>query len=349
MSYKVYSGTEFEEGHNPLFAYVRQEEIVAVEDGTTSIYHGAFANCKTIKKVILPESVTSIGDNAFKNCTEIEEIFIPDSVTYIGKSAFQGCESLKKIRMSEEIEYVELGWFMLCINLENIYIGPNVKQIKSSPFFDFWKNFKGFTINEKNEDFVLIDGNLFGKKRNELIKYVQNQKNETEYEIPSFVTTIRKDAFKRCDKLKKLILSKNLKHGVEYTAFAKNIETIDINGNKNFVFKDGILYDKRCEKVLRVLSNVKRYKTLETVKKICAYAFFDGKIEEIELTDNVTTIEEDAIRSCENLTKIVIPASVKKIANRSLLFCDNVTICCYRGTPAEAFAKERNINMEYLK
>lgn len=353
MVSKVINRTKFVEGDNPLLSYARKEETVVVEDGITSIYHKAFSGCYTIKKVVLPDSVSSIGDYAFRDCMGLEEIVIPDSVTHIGRNAFSGCESLKKVKMSEQIEDLDLSWFMRCLNLETIHIGKNIKNIWAFGIFMFWPNFKGFTIDEENEDFAIIDGNLFSTKENELIFYLGTKKGETEYEIPSFVTTIRPSAFKRCNKLKKLILSKKLKNGIENTAFATNLETIDLNGNKNFILEDGILYDKKREKLLRVLSNIKTYKTPETVKKICRYAFFNSNVEEIVLTDNVTTIEEGAIRGCENIKKIVIPASVKKI-ERFAIMEDNVTICCYRGTFAEKYAKEdefRSVKfkIEYLE
>lgn len=340
MVSRVINRTKFVEGDNPLLSYARKEETVVVEDGITSIYHKAFSGCYTIKKVVLPDSVSSIGDYAFRDCMGLEEIVIPDSVTHIGQYAFCGCESLKKVKMSEQIEELDLCWFMRCLNLETIHIGKNIKNIWARNIFTFWPNFKGFTIDEENEDFAIIDGNLFSTKENELIFYLGTKKGETEYEIPSFVTTIRPSAFKRCNKLKKLILSKKLKNGIAYTAFAMNLETIELNGNKNFILEDGILYDKKREKLLRVLSNIKTYQTSETVKKICRNAFFHSNVEEIIFTDNVTTIEERAICGCENIKKIVIPASVKKIESFAIWCCDNATIYCYRGTAADEYAKE---------
>ena len=41
---------------------------------------------------MIPDSVTQIGQSAFADCSSLKNIVIPDSVTEIGKSAFFGCK-----------------------------------------------------------------------------------------------------------------------------------------------------------------------------------------------------------------------------------------------------------------
>ena len=48
--------------------------------GTVEIGASAFANNKTVTRVILPEGVTTIGDDAFAGCTALTELVIPNSV-----------------------------------------------------------------------------------------------------------------------------------------------------------------------------------------------------------------------------------------------------------------------------
>ena len=56
-----------------------------------------FANCMSLKKVILPPSIQTIRAQAFSCCTALEEIRIPYSVTSIQSKAFQACYSLDKV------------------------------------------------------------------------------------------------------------------------------------------------------------------------------------------------------------------------------------------------------------
>ena len=52
----------------------------AVRAGTVEIGASAFANNKSLTRVVLPEGVTTIGDDAFAGCTALTDLVIPDSV-----------------------------------------------------------------------------------------------------------------------------------------------------------------------------------------------------------------------------------------------------------------------------
>ena len=67
---------------------------VVVPEGITSLDE-TFANCSSLKRVVLPESLTVIGGSAFKNCRNLREIVIGSEVTKIGYSAFFNCHNLK--------------------------------------------------------------------------------------------------------------------------------------------------------------------------------------------------------------------------------------------------------------
>ena len=51
----------------------------AVLAGTVEIGASAFANNKTVTRVVLPEGVTTIGDEAFAGCAALTELVIPNS------------------------------------------------------------------------------------------------------------------------------------------------------------------------------------------------------------------------------------------------------------------------------
>ncbi|MFC2620269.1 MAG: leucine-rich repeat protein, partial [Pauljensenia sp.] len=52
----------------------------AVRAGTVEIGASAFANNKSLTRVVLPEGVTTIGDDAFAGCTALTDLVIPDSM-----------------------------------------------------------------------------------------------------------------------------------------------------------------------------------------------------------------------------------------------------------------------------
>lgn len=60
----------------------------------------AFFDSPNLKTVILPEQVKAIGVNAFYYCLMLSEINLKN-VTHIGKGAFQDCPALEEVDMSE--------------------------------------------------------------------------------------------------------------------------------------------------------------------------------------------------------------------------------------------------------
>lgn len=61
---------------------------------------GAFFGSPNLKTVVLPEQVKAIGSEAFSSCLSLSKINL-ENVTHIGKSAFADCPVLKEVDMSE--------------------------------------------------------------------------------------------------------------------------------------------------------------------------------------------------------------------------------------------------------
>lgn len=61
-----------------------------------------FAQCTSLKEVLLPETVTEIKLGAFISCQSLAEITLPESLESIGQSAFMDT-ALKKIRIPENV------------------------------------------------------------------------------------------------------------------------------------------------------------------------------------------------------------------------------------------------------
>ncbi len=73
------------------------EELIKVDDSSTTILANAYANNTKVKNVVIPNTITSIGAGAFSGCTALTEITIPASVTTIGAGVFDGCTNLQRI------------------------------------------------------------------------------------------------------------------------------------------------------------------------------------------------------------------------------------------------------------
>ncbi|MCM1233584.1 MAG: leucine-rich repeat protein [Ruminococcus flavefaciens] len=161
-----------------------------------------FWNCENLTSIIIPDSVTEIGRMAFQGCKKLKNVNIPENVTTIRAYAFCMCESLEKIDIPESVVSIESYAFFSCHGLKSIDLTSNVKLdceeydngILHNPFGDCG-SLTSVNISEANKDYCSVDGVLFNKDKTEIICYPAGKTN-SEYILPSSITSIGSDAFR---------------------------------------------------------------------------------------------------------------------------------------------------------
>lgn len=147
------------------------------------------ANLVVDGKVVVPEiynglPVIKIGIQAFSHAYTIDNaLVLPDTIEVIDKCAFSSMSRLKTIRIPKSVHTIEDGAF-------------------------FASEFTWISVDEENERFCSLDGNIFTKDKNELIAYAIG-KEEDVYYIPDEVSVLRDLSFYRCS-LKKVVFNDNL-------------------------------------------------------------------------------------------------------------------------------------------
>lgn len=61
-----------------------------------------FANCKSLKEVVLGEGIETIDEYAFSGCDNLESITLPKSITYLSENLFEGCDKLSTVKIYKE-------------------------------------------------------------------------------------------------------------------------------------------------------------------------------------------------------------------------------------------------------
>lgn len=83
----------------------------------------------------------------------------------------------------------------------------------------------------------------------------------------------------------------------------------------------------------------------ESVTTIGSYAFCKCiGLTSINIPKSVTTIGDSAFSGCSNLTSISIPISVTTIGDSAFNYCDNLKIKGTKGSYAESYSKQKNID-----
>ena len=210
-------------------------------------------NFENIKEVIFPDSVYIMGEDVLNGCydlssvkipnnieyipnrfcslTNLKTVEIPDKVRVIGNDAFRSCFDLYEVILGKNVEVIGINAFAIC-NLASFHIGPTVKQVlcldKSKGFLVSNPHLEEITVDKNNPNYRDINGVLFSKDGEELIRYPQG-KNNKEYVIPKSVKKILVDAFWG-GKLEKIKFGRNM-NNLDYYTFGNIITNLPLKEN----------------------------------------------------------------------------------------------------------------------
>ena len=62
-----------------------------------------FANCSSLKNLVLPITTEKVDDHAFQDCTSLTSIVLPPSTESIGRDPFRGCFSLEEVLLPRNL------------------------------------------------------------------------------------------------------------------------------------------------------------------------------------------------------------------------------------------------------
>lgn len=235
-----------------------------------------------------PKNIMEIGDEAF-SATQIEELALPESVTKIGDSAFARMKSLAKVNIPDAVTELGRGVFEGTERLE----------------------FAGILVGNSSQVLLKENGALYNRDKTELIKF-DNASTVTEFTMPDTITSIDKGAFKGNTKLKKIILSKNLKSIGENAFHSSTIEEIKIPASVEEIGPKAFYGTRQLKKL--------EFEEGCTIKALPAGVFDTSSIEELTLPEGLEyAVEKDIFRNMAKLKTLNIPSSLRDIEIGAML------------------------------
>jgi hypothetical protein len=125
------------------------------------------------------------------------------------------------------------GAFYSCRNLTSITIPDSITSINCS--FDWCTSLTSIVVDENNQHYKSIDGNLYTKDEKTLIQYAIG-KTDTKFTIPEGVTYIGEEAFANCSNLGEVYIPNGVItigsdaflscHGLDYVYIPDSVTTI---------------------------------------------------------------------------------------------------------------------------
>ena len=245
-----------------------------------------------ITSVTIEGGVTSIGTYAFYGCSYVSKINLSDSVASIGQYAFANCSSLTQIIIPYVVNTINSYTFLGCTSLQMIEIPESVTSIGSYAFKDV--------------------------------------SSITEIIVPDSVTSIGNGAFKGMDNLETITLpfvgssadissGSGSVFGYVFGYASSNYEGIT---RQQYYWYDDYMGDSGYNYGYYYIPKTIKTVTITKDTTIPYGAFYGCSfISEINLPDDVTSIDEYAFYNCSSLAGIDISDGVESIGKYTFYGC----------------------------
>ncbi len=342
----VYTAFNSDENYYGMTDVEIPESVVCdnAQYAVKSIGDYAFAQCVTLKSIVVPNSVVSIGEMAFKNCRSLKSVDIPSSISSIARMTFYGCNNLKRFTMPAEIRSIGSSAFNGCISLDSLYIPKYCSTITVDAFCDtrfssIVVDPENYKYNSNNQCNAIIETStrilLVGCKNTVIPNNVKEIgayafrfcRNLTSIDLPPSVQKVGVLAFSSCNNLKKVSHGENVEYiGESAFAFCASVDSIFISstvtyiGDKAFngcgalsdirVEDNNNFFDSRgnCNAVIRTRDNALLYGCKNTI-----------------IPNSVVAVEDGAFHSCTGLKSMKIPNSVMIVGQYVFKGCVNLS------------------------
>ena len=315
---KEWLETDFGSNTSNPYRYSQSINISGVNyvfDGSFEIPHnleklGTYSLAySTITTATIPSGIEKIGYGVFNHCENLITLNIPISVKSVGSSNFYYCDELKNVNYEGsfgdwvQIDFGEDG--NPYRQSKAINCNGNIIDFKGSLTIPNGVTKIGSYVFNWTED---LDEVVIPNTVTEIGEYAFYYSDITKLHIPSSVLTIKNNAFEACADLLEVTIDYGLQT-IEEDAFTRCSKLT------SFVMPDSVVTVE--DGVFNSSYNLKEVKLSNNLTSLAVGVLKDTAIEHIYIPASVTYIDYNAFASCDKLTTIFIPKTVKTIIGKA--------------------------------
>jgi len=299
---------------------------LTIPNSVIRIGNGAIGNCYSLISLTIPNRVTSLGDYSFANCYQLRSITIPNSVTSIGFEAFYDCSDLTKVTIGNGVTSISDEAFAYCTSLHQVlFLGnsPGVNNGLGSADNTIFRGETGTayylpgatgwgaTFGGWNTAPYSTPATDFTYLNNSGTITITDYVGSDSYVLipPTIagnpVTTINDHVFYNQAGLTSVTIPASVTRiGDGAFAGCPNLTSIAVDpANPNYASADGVLFDKAFTTLLQ-----------------CPAGLNGGYV----ISNNVTSLGNEAFENCAGLTSILIGSGVTNVGNSAFSDCFNL-------------------------
>lgn len=304
------------------------------------IYEGAFSNndpeymAPTFNTITLPETLVYLGDGVFMGCMGLTEITIPSSLDKVPDFSFTYCSNLTSVTLASTIKTIGQYAFAACMSLTSVntesveYFGDNCFVAGSSDptpieVVDFSS---AIAIGSGAFAGTYLEGDFKAPNLVEIGSYAFQSTYIYTFDAP-VVERIYEGAFDGNRKLTGFTIPKTLTH-LDAMAFVGCVslkDFVDEDGNNDVVVND---YVQLVDGVI--------YTTMKSGNLLLSAVPSAKQIGELVVKEGTYRIEVYAGNENPNVTKIVLPDSLKLIGNYAFYGYKNLKTVEFKSVNAPA-------------
>ena len=254
-----------------------------------------FHSCESLQSVHIADGITKIDHHAFALCSGLTSIRLPETLKTIESYAFYGCTSLTEITIPQSVEFIDPAAFYMCHELR-------IRVDENNPIYDSRENCNAIIETATN---TLYAAN----------KYTT---------IPKTVTNIGWHAYHNCQGIKDMIIPEGIKN-IGFMAFSGDQSSIrSITIPESVVeIQSSFCYNKNLKSI--VWNAINCHSTIFDMGKHSCTAFVDSGVTSFVFGTKVEHIPSLLFKDMDKLKSLIIPPSVKTIADDAFTYCRKLT------------------------